>query len=88
MVGIATDFCVHWSAVDAKRLGYKTYVVQVRVCMCVCVCVCVHVCMCAYVCVCVCLCGGQKEREGEKEGWRGEIIHEPHTDHTHFAIIV
>ena len=30
VVGIATDFCVYWTARDAKRLGYNTYVVQVR----------------------------------------------------------
>ncbi|MEP2781832.1 MAG: bifunctional nicotinamidase/pyrazinamidase [Pseudoruegeria sp.] len=26
LVGLATDFCVHFSAVDAARLGYNTYV--------------------------------------------------------------
>merc|ERR1711934_889828 len=28
VVGIATDFCVYWTARDAKRLDYNTYVVQ------------------------------------------------------------
>ena len=33
VVGIATDFCVYWTARDAKRLGYQTFVVQVCVCV-------------------------------------------------------
>lgn len=28
IVGIATDFCVAWSAIDSANLGFKTYVVQ------------------------------------------------------------
>lgn len=28
IVGIATDFCVAWTAIDACRLGFKTYVVE------------------------------------------------------------
>ena len=27
IVGIATDFCVAWTAMDARRLGFETYVV-------------------------------------------------------------
>ena len=27
VVGIATDFCVAWTAIDACRLGFKTYVI-------------------------------------------------------------
>lgn len=28
VVGIATDFCVAWTAVDATKLGFKTYVIE------------------------------------------------------------
>jgi nicotinamidase/pyrazinamidase len=28
IVGIATDFCVAWTAMDACRLGFKTYVIS------------------------------------------------------------
>lgn len=28
MVGLATDFCVHYSAVDARRLGFDTVLVE------------------------------------------------------------
>ena len=28
VVGLATDFCVAWSALDARRLGFTTYVVE------------------------------------------------------------
>ena len=28
IVGIATDFCVAWTAIDASRLGFKTYVIS------------------------------------------------------------
>lgn len=28
VVGIATDFCVAWSAIDAAQLGFKTYVID------------------------------------------------------------
>ncbi|MCF9033688.1 bifunctional nicotinamidase/pyrazinamidase [Acinetobacter nectaris] len=28
IVGIATDFCVAWTAMDAVKLGFKTYVVE------------------------------------------------------------
>lgn len=28
MAGLATDFCVHWSAVDGRRLGFEVYVVE------------------------------------------------------------
>jgi nicotinamidase/pyrazinamidase len=28
MVGLATDFCVFWSAVDARKLGFTTYVIE------------------------------------------------------------
>jgi nicotinamidase/pyrazinamidase len=28
LVGLATDFCVHYSAVDARRLGFDTVVVE------------------------------------------------------------
>jgi nicotinamidase/pyrazinamidase len=28
LVGLATDFCVAWSAVDARKLGFTTYVVE------------------------------------------------------------
>lgn len=27
VVGIATDFCVAWTAIDARKLGFKTYVI-------------------------------------------------------------
>jgi nicotinamidase/pyrazinamidase len=28
LVGLATDFCVSWSAVDARKLGFTTYVIE------------------------------------------------------------
>ena len=28
VTGLATDFCVAWTALDAKRLGFETYVVE------------------------------------------------------------
>ncbi|MBU0890240.1 MAG: isochorismatase family protein, partial [Gammaproteobacteria bacterium] len=28
ITGLATDFCVAWTALDAKRLGFETYVVE------------------------------------------------------------
>ncbi len=28
LVGLATDFCVAWSAVDARKLGFTTYVIE------------------------------------------------------------
>jgi nicotinamidase/pyrazinamidase len=28
IVGIATDFCVAWTAMDAARLGFKTFVIS------------------------------------------------------------
>lgn len=28
LVGIALDYCVFWSAMDSKKLGYDTYVIQ------------------------------------------------------------
>jgi nicotinamidase/pyrazinamidase len=28
LVGLATDFCVHYSAVDARRLGFETIVIE------------------------------------------------------------
>jgi nicotinamidase/pyrazinamidase len=28
MAGLATDFCVHFSAVDARRLGFDTVLVE------------------------------------------------------------
>ena len=28
VVGIATDFCVAWTAMDAVKLGFKTYVIE------------------------------------------------------------
>lgn len=28
VTGLATDFCVQWTALDARRLGFKTYVVE------------------------------------------------------------
>jgi len=28
LVGLATDFCVAWSALDARKLGFTTYVVE------------------------------------------------------------
>lgn len=28
VVGVATDFCVAWTAVDAAKLGFKTYVIE------------------------------------------------------------
>ncbi len=28
IAGLATDFCVHWSAVDGRALGFKVYVVE------------------------------------------------------------
>jgi nicotinamidase/pyrazinamidase len=28
MAGLATDFCVHYSAVDARRLGFDTVLVE------------------------------------------------------------
>ena len=28
VVGIATDFCVAWSAIDSAHLGFKTYVIE------------------------------------------------------------
>jgi nicotinamidase/pyrazinamidase len=28
IAGLATDFCVHWTAVDARAAGYETYVVE------------------------------------------------------------
>ncbi|WP_228285090.1 bifunctional nicotinamidase/pyrazinamidase [Acinetobacter rathckeae] len=28
VVGIATDFCVAWTAIDATKLGFKTYVIE------------------------------------------------------------
>ncbi len=28
IVGIATDFCVAWTALDAVHFGFKTYVVE------------------------------------------------------------
>lgn len=28
MVGIATDFCVAWTALDAIQLGFKTLVIE------------------------------------------------------------
>ena len=27
IVGIATDFCIAWTAIDACKLGFKTYVI-------------------------------------------------------------
>ena len=27
LCGLALDFCVHYSAIDAKNLGYQTYVI-------------------------------------------------------------
>jgi nicotinamidase/pyrazinamidase len=26
--GIATDFCVYWSAIDARKEGFETYVIE------------------------------------------------------------
>lgn len=28
IAGLATDFCVHWTAVDARAAGFETYVVE------------------------------------------------------------
>jgi nicotinamidase/pyrazinamidase len=28
IAGLATDFCVHWTAVDARTAGFETYVVE------------------------------------------------------------
>jgi nicotinamidase/pyrazinamidase len=28
MAGLATDYCVHYSAVDARRLGFETVVIE------------------------------------------------------------
>jgi nicotinamidase/pyrazinamidase len=28
VTGLATDFCVQWTALDARRLGFKTYVIE------------------------------------------------------------
>jgi nicotinamidase/pyrazinamidase len=28
IAGLATDFCVHWTAVDARGAGFETYVVE------------------------------------------------------------
>ena len=28
VVGVATDFCVAWTAIDAVNLGFKTYVIE------------------------------------------------------------
>jgi nicotinamidase/pyrazinamidase len=28
LVGLATDFCVHYSAIDARRLGFETVVIE------------------------------------------------------------
>ena len=28
MCGLATDFCVKWSALDARKLGYKVYLIE------------------------------------------------------------
>lgn len=28
IVGLATDFCVAWTALDARRLGFETYVIE------------------------------------------------------------
>ncbi|HYD07050.1 MAG TPA: bifunctional nicotinamidase/pyrazinamidase [Reyranella sp.] len=28
LVGLATDFCVFWSAIDARKLGFTTYVIE------------------------------------------------------------
>lgn len=28
VAGLATDFCVAWTALDARRLGFKTYVIE------------------------------------------------------------
>jgi nicotinamidase/pyrazinamidase len=28
MAGLATDYCVHYSALDARRLGFETVVVE------------------------------------------------------------
>ncbi len=28
LAGLATDFCVAWSAVDARKAGFETYVVE------------------------------------------------------------
>jgi nicotinamidase/pyrazinamidase len=28
LVGLATDYCVYYSAVDARRLGFETVVVE------------------------------------------------------------
>lgn len=28
IAGLATDFCVHWTAVDARAAGYETYVLE------------------------------------------------------------
>ena len=28
LAGLATDFCVHYSAVDARRLGFETVLVE------------------------------------------------------------
>ena len=30
MVGLATDYCVYYSALDARRLGFDTVVVEIR----------------------------------------------------------
>ena len=28
MAGLATDFCVAWTALDARKAGFETYVVE------------------------------------------------------------
>jgi nicotinamidase/pyrazinamidase len=28
LTGLATDFCVSWSAVDARKAGFATYVIE------------------------------------------------------------
>ena len=28
VVGIATDFCVAWTAMDARKFGFQTYVIE------------------------------------------------------------
>jgi nicotinamidase/pyrazinamidase len=28
LTGLATDFCVQWTALDARQLGFETYVIE------------------------------------------------------------
>ena len=28
LAGLATDFCVAWSAIDARKAGFETYVIE------------------------------------------------------------